>query len=1115
MFGVPHPGTGLLGWSILCPLLALGFFQTPVGAASYSPLVIQDQERASGRGEEKETGLILEPERVVEFTTDEGTWMSLDVSPDGQTLVFDLLGDLYLLSMAGGEARAIATGMAWDGQPRFSPDGTKLAFVSDRDGNDNIWVMDADGSNPRQITKDKGHNHGSPTWSPDGQYILARRWGPYPEESYLRKVELWMFHVAGGKGVQVTTGEGETTIALSPAFSPDGRYVYFSSHPDRFQYNVDIGRFQVRRLDRETGRIETLTDRYGGGLRPLISPNGRYMTYGSRHDAQTGLRLRDRRTGNEEWLAFPITRDDQEGFAVEDLLPGYAFTPESRAVVTTIDGKPQRIDLATRKATVIPFTAPVRQELAAPVYVEGQVADGPVDVRYLRWIHQTPDGRRVVFSGVGKLWAAPLPEGEPRRLTDRDEREYAPAVSPDGRWVAYVSWSDREGGHLWKVPAGGGRPVRLTTVPGYYANPAWSPDGRRIAFVRGHAEMWMGDDRETEATELRWIGAEGGPSHLITTGIGWTQAPVFSGDGERVYYLELDPSEPSREFSEYLLVSVELDGGDRQEHARISGFSVETVPSPDGRWLLFTHQGNAYLAPMPRVAGEPVPVLPRGEKPEKQGFPVWRLGDEGGQYLAWADGGQTITWGFTDRFYRLLLEHALARSPEGVEDEEEETEGGQDGQSQPELFRIRLSVPRDIPRGTVAFEGARLVTMRGEEAIERGTIVVTDNRIAAVGPVEEVALPPGARVIDVSGYTIIPGLVDLHAHLGGPPDVFLDRVWEFAVNLAYGVTSSRDPSNSSAQVFPYAEMIEAGEILGPRLTSSGWAMTRRAATSTSYEKVLEHARRYKAQGAVVLKEYMQPRRIQRQWYAKAAREVGINLTAEGGGELKMNMTLILDGYTGFEHSLPQVPIYRDVVELLARSGSWYTPTLLVSYGGFFGQYYFRQKTDIHADEKLRRFTPHEVVDREARRRHLLLEEEYHFPGIAAGAAEVLKAGGRIGLGAHGEQQGLGAHWELWALQMGGLSNYEALRAATLMGAAGLGYAADLGSLEPGKLADLVVLTENPLEDIRNTLSIRYVMRNGELFEGETLDQVWPEERPFGPFFWQREDEDLESLRGAP
>jgi hypothetical protein len=256
---------------------------------------------------------------------------------------------------------------------------------------------------------------------------------------------------------------------------------------------------------------------------------------------------------------------------------------------------------------------------------------------------------------------------------------------------------------------------------------------------------------------------------------------------------------------------------------------------------------------------------------------------------------------------------------------------------------------------------------------------------------------------------------------------------------------------------------------------------------------------------------MQPRRIQRQWLVMAAAKEGVNITAEGGGDLKTDLSMVLDGYTGVEHSLPVVSIYKDVIQLEAQAGTTYTPTLIVSYGSEFGQFYWRQRMDIHADPKVMRFTPHEQVDSVARRRVLLFDEEYTFPLIAQGAAGIVRDGGHVALGSHGEQQGIGAHWELWMLQSGGMTPWQALWSATMNGAESIGLEKQIGSLEPGKLADLLVLNSNPLDDIRNSRDLEYVVKNGVVYSADTLDEVWPTEKKFPEFFWKKDDAELTAL----
>jgi Tol biopolymer transport system component/imidazolonepropionase-like amidohydrolase len=1042
----------------------------------------------------KEEGLPLKPTRKIEFTTDEGTWMSLDVSPDGKQIVFDLLGDLYLIGIEGGEAKRLAGGLPWDCEPRFSPDGTRIAFISDRSGSDNVWIMNADGTNPRAVTKETDWQLGSPAWTPDGNYIVARKLGPYPTpDDFIRGVALWMYHKDGGRGVELVRGRGATTINTGVSLSADGAKMYFSSHPEAFRYDADPGRFQVYVQDRETGETNRITAEYGGGLRPVVSPDGRWLVYATRHDAQTGLRLRDLRTQEEKWLAYPIQRDDQEGFAQNDVLPGYAFTPDSSAVIFTAGGKIRRVEMASRRVATIPFTAKVELDLGPRIHARYRIDDGPLAVRQMRWMNASPDGKLLAFSAVGKLWRVEVPNGKPQRLTSSTLREYEPVFSPDGKWIAFTSWSDAEGGHLWKVSATGGQPVRLSATAAYYALPRWSPDGEKILFVMGSARGWLTGD-PADIRQLRWMSAAGGESHFVMNMPGGAQSPTFNRDGTRVYYMDAAPPPPPGQEARpaRLLRSVRLDGVDKKSHLRFEGNLVTAIPSPDGQWVALHDKYDAYVVALPKTTGDPVAI-----NLQSPAVPVKRVTTDGANYVQWADGGTVLTWSFANRFYRLKLDEVLRK---------EKREEWKLEQSE-----IALEVPRAIPQGKLLLRNARIVTMKGREVIERGDILVENNRIREVGPAGRVTAPADAKAMDLRGKTIIPGLVDIHAHLGARRDVVTDQEWSYAANLAYGVTTTRDPSIDSNQVFAQGELVEAGELTGPRIYATGTAMTIYSASITGQEDANNIVRRYKRQGADSLKQYLQPRRIQRQWLAIAAEKEGVNLTAEGGGDLKRDLTMVMDGYTGFEHNLPQVPVYKDVIELIAQAKTTYTPTLVVSFGAYSGQFYWRQRMDIHADSKVMRFTPHETVDRRSRRRPLNFDEEYNFPLIARSIAEIVKRGGHAGLGSHGEQQGIGAHWELWMLQSGGMSNWETLYVATMLGAESIGLDKEIGSLEPGKLADLVVLNANPLDDIRNSKEILYVMKNGVLYSGDTLDALWPVEKKFPRFFWQISDEELKAL----
>ena len=1070
--------------------------------------------------------------RRVEFTTDEGTWMSLDVSPDGRTILFDLLGDLYRVGIAGGKAERVTSGPAFDYAPRYSPDGRTIVFCSDRGGDMNLWLMNADGSGPRALTEEKDAVFSSPSWTPDGLYVLARK--EDTSKAGIPPVEIFMFHRDGGSGIKIIPKDKIDTSA-GPIASPDGRYIYLTGRKADFSYtpNMSNGLWHVYRFDRKTGELVQLTTAPDGGLRPTLSPDGKTLIYARRSDARTWLYLRDLATGAERVLSRDLSRDDQEDFAQMDVLPAAAFTPDGRTFIYWSGGKIHRLDLATGGDALIPFVADVSLDLRPLLRVETPAGEPEMKAKILRWPTLSPDGKLLAFDALGKVWICDIASGKagkPRRLTKDTVREYAPEFSPDGRSIAYVTWSDADMGHVWKIRSTGGTPVRLTRTAGHYTNPAWSPKGDRIAVVAGSGAELRGQQPEFDPYfEIRWLPAEppsGGAEAVPVTAVTpydtvrFHPVAAWGPDGDRLFFGKpIPPAEPGGD-GKVDLVSVRLDGTDEQHHLRFV-HAEDAVPSPDGAWVAFVTQDDVFVTAMPRSGKDPVEV-----SADKGAVPVYRLSTEGGGYVGWSDGGRTVVWGMANTIYRqdldrvrqAILKKTLAEREKAKAGGEAKDGGPQAGKGdaeaaaempKPEAIPVTLVVQKPRPKGSVVLKNARAITMKGDEILERADIVVTGDRIAGIGRSGSVVAPAGAAVFDLAGKTVIPGLVDVHAHLHySSMEIFPDKKWEYVTNLAYGVTTTHDPSAHSQDVFAEGEMVEAGEMIGPRIYSSGDVLYG-GQTASIYTKVdsledaLHAVRRMKTYGSHWLKVYQQPRREQRIWFVEAARQEGVGATMEGAGELHTDLTNLMDGFTGLEHSLP-VHIYKDVVTLAARSGTNYTPTLIVSYGGPTAEYYWYQHANPHDDVRLRKFTPHEMLDPLGRRRIWYPEEEFHFPTVANGAARVERAGGRVALGAHGQLQGLGAHWEMWAFTIGdGMTPMEALRTATWNGAEALGFGKDLGSLENGKLADLVVIDGDPLADIRQSQKVAFTMKDGVLFDASSMDEVWPEKKPLGPFFWQR------------
>lgn len=1106
--------------------LSLSFLLFSLALATQQPA-----ESDTGKVEnEKEKKLPLEPERHVQFNSDEGTWLSLDVSPDGKSILFELVGDLYTIPIQGGTATRITQGMAFDSQPRYSPDGRWITFISDRDGAENVWISRPDGTEPRRLTKGRHNSFLSPTWTPDSQYVVVAKGG--------RTNDIWMHHVSGGSGIKLTgkqggdedqdSGPGRSSrlVRSGPQISPDGRYLYFSRKNAGSVYNQMSFSWEIYRLDLNSGDVDRITQAQGGAIRPLLSPDGSQLVYATRFETKTGLRIRNLETGQDRWLTYPVQRDDMESRGTRDAFPGYAFTPDGSEVIFTRDGKLHAVSTNGEDEREILFTAEVSQDLGPLLNFQRRVEEGSVRSRLLQDPVQSPDGSRLTFSAMAQLYVKDLPEGEPRPLTDSEIHSFKPSWSPDGQWIAFVTWNYNGDGHIWKIRTDGSAPAqRLTTIAAFYTDPVFSPDGSRIVARRGNA--WMRSRTPSEfgglriQTDLIWLPADGGDVRLIVPARG-LGSPHFTGDQERIYFYS------GEGLASEGLVSMRYDGTDRKTHLKIVGKprpgSNDPMPaqaaqiSPDQKWALAKVNNQLYVMAVPPLTGATIT-----NNVASPSLPTRRITDVGADSFAWADDGDTLTWTVGSTFFRrpfTTVDFSQSESEQSeTEESEEKPEAAQSGQepddeekkTEPPLeqhesvesFDVVLEFPRHQARGRVLLRGATAITMNGDEVIEEADILIEDNRIQALGAKGEVEVPSDTRELDFTGTYIVPGFVDTHAHYEMRTEGVLElHNWSFLANLAYGVTTGLDVQTSTNDYLTYQDLVEAGKMIGPRAYSTGpgvFSWSTHFENSDQARHILAKYRRYYQNHN--LKSYMVGNRQQRQWVVQAANEHRLTVTTEGGLDLKLDMTHAIDGFGGNEHSLPIIPLYKDVVELFARSGTSYTPTLLVLYGGPWAENYWYETTEVHDDPKLNRFVPHNEIDRLSRRRPWFREDEHAFDEAAAQAAKIQRAGGKVGVGSHGQLQGLGFHWEMWSLSMGGMTPREVLKAATIDGAYIIGLVQDLGSLEAGKLADLVVLEKNPLEDIYNTKSIRYVMKNGELFEADTLKQVWPKEAQIEPFWW--------------
>ncbi len=1048
------------------------------------------------------------PGRMQPIDTGEGTWINLDVSPNGKQIAFDLLGDLYLMPIDGADGTKetggkfpskLTSGIAWDMQPRFSPDGKHVAFTSDRHGankkaGDNIWYIDVDGQNPTQVTGETYRLLNGPAWSPDGQYLVARK--HFTSRRSLGAGEMWLYHrdaAATGAmgGVQLTKRPNDQKDVNEPVFSPDGRYLYYSQDTtpgDTFEYDKDShkGIYAIKRLDLVEGETETLISGPGGACRPTPSPDGKTIAFVRRVGAKTGLHLFDVRSGAVRLINDDLERDMQEAWAIHGVYSSFAWMPDGTSIIVWAKGKIRRIDVESGASTVIPFRVKDQRAIKNALRFPVSVGQDEFDVKMLRWTSTSPSGDSVAYQALGHIYLRSLPDGEPRRLTNQsDHFEFYPSFSRDGRYIVYTTWNDRSLGtiRVASVDPGAAESWIVSTEPGHYVDPVFSPDGKTIVYQRTSGG-YLTSPLWSQETGLYAIAVrDGKPKRIAKNG----SRPQFAKSKGRVFFTT---SNSDKDADNLQLCSMDLRGDNLRTHYT-SAWATDYRVSPDRRWIAFIERFNVYVAPFVDT-GSAITV-----GPQATGLPIAKVSEQAGDFVHFSGDGRRLHWSLGADLFSCDLDQALAPAA-GDNDPPQHS-----NQRQPIGFRQAHAKPE----GKLAIVGGRVVTMGKPGVIDHGTILIEGNRIVAVGPAGKIDIPRDAHVISAKGQVILPGFVDTHAHGPQATDgITPQQSWIDMARLAFGVTTIHDPSNDTHSIFAASEMTKAGVITAPRTFSTGkilyGATGSFKAEIESIDDAVFHLKRMQAVGAFSVKSYNQPRRDQRQQIIAAARDLKMMVVPEGGSTFMHNMTMIVDGHTGIEHTLPVQSAYDDVMDLWKNTGVGYTPTLSVAYGGISGEQYWYEVDDLWLHPRLKTFIPPHVLNPRSRRRNKSPREDYNHIRVAEIAKQVVDAGGLVQAGGHGQLSGICTHWEMWSFVQGGMTAMEALRCGTINGATYLGLDGDLGSIESGKLADVIIIQKgsDPTKNIRHSEDIQYVIANGEAFEANRMNR-FGSRSPRVPFYW--------------
>ncbi|CCQ10651.1 tolB protein precursor, periplasmic protein involved in the tonb-independent uptake of group A colicins [Pseudoalteromonas luteoviolacea B = ATCC 29581] len=1034
--------------------------------------------------------------KTIKIDTTETTWSNLDVSPDGKHIVFDMLGDLYIMPIKGGDAKALTQDMAWNIQPKFSPDGKKIAFISDRDGGDNLWVMDVDGSNLTQISKEKNNIVHNPAWAPDGQYIAVKQ-GQVSART-IPGGSIRMYHISGGQGVIVRDrlhgAQSQKNIA-EPAFSKDGNKIYYSVDATpgvTWEYNKNAleAVFEIRSWDLTTGEEETVIRGAGGAIRPTPSPDGKSIAFVKREDNGqaliSALYIKDLKSGIEQRIYSGLDRDLQETNGAHGNAPSFAYTPDGKALVFWAKGHFHKVEIKSQKTELIATRIITEKQITPAVRFAVDVALDSFKVKLARWSQLSPDGDTALFQALGYLYTKDVKSGKVRRLTSQDEHfEFYPSFSRDGKYIVYTTWDDQELGSVRIVSARGGKGKVLSQDPGHYISPSFSPDGKHVVYKKMTGGYLLNGDWSMEPG-IYLSDIKGKESkRLIKSG----ENPHFGNEKDRVFF-SVSGGETSLE-----LKSVNLNGLEERSHFK-GDYIFDYRVSPNGDYVAFIENFNTFVAPFTSM-GKTLSI----NKGATQ-FPVQQVSKYSGDFLNWTADSKAVTWAFGPTLYQRKLTDTFAFLSSDEVSKELTAEG----------IDLSFEQKADKPEGVIVFTGGKIVTMRDsekqQEIIENGVIVIKDNRITAVGKQGEVDIPSNAKAIDIAGKTVIPGLIDAHAHGSyGSNQLQPEQNWNQFSNLSFGVTTIHDPSNDSNEVFSMAELAKAGHTVAPRIYSVGRILY--AGEAPGYKTPISnladaefHVKRLKDAGAISVKSYNHPRRETRQQVLEAARNMGIMVVPEGGAKFQHNMNMIVDGHTGVEHALPIPNIYSDVTQMWGQTEVGFTPTFVVAYGGIKGEDYWYEHTNVWENQRLMSFVPEYIVKPMSIRPKKAPERHYNHISAAKTAKALRDEGVTVHIGAHGQREGLAAHWELWSMAQGGFSNWETLRSGTIDGARYLGLDKDLGTIEAGKLADLAIIDGDVLTNIRDSEKVAYTVINGRVYDAATMNEIGVKSKPRQPFFFE-------------
>lgn len=972
-------------------------------------------------------GTLAQPSgKDVRLTLTQGTSMAAALSPDGRTIALDLVGAIWTLPADGGAARRVLDDGYDAHAPAWSPDGTRLAFQAYFRDTWNIWTMRADGSDLRQVTSGP-YDDREPHWSPDGTRLAfaSDRGGNY---------DVWILALASGEVQRFTSGGANESM---PAWSPDGREIAFVS--DR-----DVRGIYARRLD--TGAERQLAADRATLFTPSWAPDGKTVAYVAIDGAVARLMVGGANVAD----------------ANEDVFPFRASFAANGDLVYTADGVVKRRPRAGGAVRSVPFTAEVA--FTRPAFTPRRrvfAPSGPQPVRGLMHPTISPDGSQIAFAALGDLWLVSTRPGDavPRRVTSDVFVETNPVWAPDGASLAYSS--DREGGvALWTHDLKTGASRRVAP-DGNTAS--WSPDGTRLAYLDSDSVLRVVQVASREQRQVH--------PRIFEPG-----RPSWSPDGKAVVMSALRPySTRFREGTNQVLwVAVEPTPTPDGKAAFAPDRWMDPIPhksvgmrenfgpvwSPDGREMAAIVDGVLTTYPVARDG------TPSG--------PPKRLSTELGSSPSWTADSRRILYQTADRFRLVDLADGTTRD------------------IVPQWSWTAAPAPAPI-----TVHAGRLFDGRAGGAVQRDVdVVIEGGRITAVSPHAEAQ--HRGTVVDASAGTVIPGLIESHTHLSKAYGEAQGRIW-----LSFGIITVRNPAANAFEGQEEREAIESGVRVGPRVVTTGEPLD----GSRIYYPggvaldggglVEAQLARAETLGFDFIKTYVRLPDLLQKRIIEGAHRLGMPVTSH---EIYPAVAYGADGVEhvrgtsrrGYSPKMSELRrSYRDVVQLLTASGMTITPTITIQ-GGF--QVLNARDPWWGDDPRIQRLFPSGVVEAGkglrakalagaelASREALVVPQETLVAAVVAGGGRVI-----AGTDSPINPYGVALLSEIEHYVRGGLTPAEAIRTATAVPAEAMGLGQDLGTIEPGKLADLVVVDGDPTSDITALRRTRRVIRGGAAYDVATL-----------------------------